>query len=124
MIGMSFAPQTFGGHEDYQSESNANNGQGTSKILGAAGIQVPQTFMSKYQAQLLDSQKQNSGYKKRGDLDDSTLQPEMTIGDHQVESKGLFSIYAISGYCDQPLSAVERLTFKFSQTAGSPLLPT
>jgi len=57
MIGMSFAPQTFGGHEDYQSESNANNGQGTSKILGAAGIQVPQTFMSKYQAQLLDSQK-------------------------------------------------------------------
>ena len=37
--------------------------------------------MSKYQAQLMDSQKSNSGLKKRGEIDDSCLHPEATIID-------------------------------------------
>lgn len=37
--------------------------------------------MSKYQAQLVDSQKKNNGLKKRGEIDDSCLQPEATIID-------------------------------------------
>ena len=32
----------------------------------------------------------------------------------QQEKKKQFSIFAISGYCDQPLQAVERITFKFN----------
>ena len=35
----------------------------------------------------------------------------------------MFSIFAISGYCDQPLSAVERITFKFNQPSISPMMP-
>lgn len=45
---MSFAqPLTMGGHEDYQSETKQTNALASGNLAGA-GIQVPQTFMSKY----------------------------------------------------------------------------
>ena len=87
MVGMSFAPPTagLGGHEDYQSETKLQNSAaalvGSGPNMAAAGIQMPQTFMSKYQAQLIDSQKQSSNLKKRGEIDDSCLHPEATIVD-------------------------------------------
>ena len=42
----------------------------------------------------------------------------------QEQAKSMFSIFAISGYCDQPLSAVERITFKYTQPSiMSPMMP-
>ena len=59
---MSFAPTAAAESEDYKADH---------KIAGSNNAQMPQTFLSKYQAQL-DAQNGNN-YKKRGELDDSCL---------------------------------------------------
>lgn len=39
----------------------------------------------------------------------------------QQDTKLQFSVFAISGYCDQPLQAVEKITFKYSNKTQSPM---